>query len=299
MESTALRDSIRFYMNTLDFPTDAKRDLLADFDRIAACPAQFSQLFRIASDYEADCHIHFTPLHAKIEDICAATRVHPYAGKMLLYLCLADALRGHYRARGISEQLFWHALRDLSYKLEECRLVHGVNGSFTGMWFSGFFKMERFALGRLQFELTNLKSSYTYNGVTLPEGQLAINIHIPRTGTRLDHGEVLGAYRLAKDFFAENFEGVPTVFTCHSWLLDPWNLTVLRPDANLAAFIRDFEIVAVEQCPDYTQLWRLFDCLWTGDPDTLPADSSLRRAYIERVKRGEKTAVGLGIFLMN
>jgi hypothetical protein len=166
------------------------------------------------------------------------------------------------------------------------------------MWFSGFFKVQRFALGRMQFELTNLKKSYTCNGVTLPEGQLAIGVHIPRTGGPLLHGDVLAAYRLAADFFAAHFKDTPTVFTCHSWLLDPWNLTVLRPDANIAAFIRDFEIVEVEQCADYSQLWRLFDCLYTGDPDALPANSSLRRAYIERVKRGEKTAVGLGIFLM-
>lgn len=298
MDASTLRARAKYYMEALSFPADAQSDLLAAFDKIAANGMSFSRFCAILKAYGKDCALHFTPLQEENQALCEAVGVHPYTGKLLLYISLMDALRAHYLARGIDEGLFWAAMADLAYKLEECRLVHGINGSFVGMWFSGFFKLERFTLGRLQFELTRAKKSYTCAGFSVTEGQTAINVHIPRTGTRLDHDEVLESYAKAKKFFKDALGDAPALFTCHSWLLDPWNLTVLRPDSNLAAFIRDFEIVETEECPDYSQLWRLFDCLYTGDPDALPQDSSLRRAYVQRVKRGEKTAVGLGFFIM-
>ena len=297
MDKSTLRSSIFYYMEKLRFPADAVADILAAFDKIAANGTEFARLLQIVTDYEANYQLHFTPLHEEVERICGETQVHAYTGKLLFYLCLADALRAHYRREGIDEQIFWQSLLDFSYKLEECRLVYGINGNSTGMWPSGFFKLQLFALGRLQFELTTLKKSYTCAGITLPEGQLAIGVHIPRTGGPLLHEDVQAAYRMAADFFGKHFAHGPTVFTCHSWLLDPWNLTVLKPSANLTAFIRDFEIVETKDYADYSQLWRLFDCNYNGDPDALPADTSLRRAYVERVRRGEKTGCGRGIFI--
>ena len=297
MEKSLLRGSISYYMEKLHFPTDAVTDVLDAFDRIAANGTESARFLKIIADYAASSQLHFAPVHEEIDSICGNTQVHTYTGVLLLYLCLADTLRTHYRKADIDEQIFWDSLRDFSYKLEECRLVYGINGNSTGMWPSGFFKLKLFALGRLQFELTTLKKPYTCAGIALPEGQLAIGIHIPRTGGPLPHGEVQAAYRMAADFFGKHFTEGPIVFTCHSWLLDPWNLTVLRPDSNLSAFIRDFEIVETKEYPDYSQLWRLFDCNYEGDPDALPADTSLRRAYVERVRRGEKTGCGRGIFI--
>ena len=104
---------------------------------------------------------------------------------------------------------------------------------------------------------------------------------------------------------ADDVDGEPYVFpdgtalfTCSSWLLDPWNLTVLNPASNLAAFIGDFEIVSSHLYDGYGDLWRLFDCNYTGDPAALPRDSSLRRAYADRVARGEPTGSGRGFFRM-
>lgn len=34
----------------------------------------------------------------------------------------------------------------------------------------------------------------------------------------------------------------------------------------------------------YTEVWRLFDCLYDGTPNNLTNDTSLRRAYIKRIK---------------
>jgi hypothetical protein len=108
----------------------------------------------------------------------------------------------------------------------------------------------------------------------------------------------MASYRAAAAWFADVFPDGNVLFTCSSWLLDPWHLTVLKPTSNLAAFIGDFEIVETKQYADYGELWRLFDCRYTGNPDDLPQDSSLRRAYADRVRRGEPTGSGRGFFRM-
>jgi hypothetical protein len=299
LTANTLEERVSYYMQKLNFPTDANDDLLAALGKICHNGATFSALSDILAQYAADARCHFTPILEQMRALCDTLGIHTYTGELLLYLCMADALRAHYRAKGISEEIFWNTLADLAYKLEECRLIYGINGSFVGEWFKGFFKLERFALGRLQFELMSLKKPGAYRGKVFPEGTTVINVHIPRTGTRLDHAEVEKAYKMARKFFADAFPAGPAIFNCSSWLLYPWNLEVLSPSSNLRAFIGDYEIVRSGDYEDYSSLWRLFDCNYTGNPDDLPQDSSLRRAYAARVKRGEPTGYGVGFFLMD
>lgn len=76
-------------------------------------------------------------------------------------------------------------------------------------------------------------------------------------------------------------------------------MTVLSPASNLYAFCSDFDILAEGANPNHEDLWRLFDCVYTGDPKTLPRDSSLRRAYADRVAEGGQTGWGYGVFLLD
>ncbi len=45
----------------------------------------------------------------------------------------------------------------------------------------------------------------------------------------------------------------------------------------------------------YNELRRLFGVIYDGNIDKLPSDNSLRRKYIEILKRGEKTGWGQGV----
>ena len=142
-----------------------------------------------------------------------------------------------------------------------------------------------------------IAENYEVDGIQFPAGSKAINLHIPRTGTRLYHELVLEAYDLAAAFYKDVFGDGPIVFTCGSWMLYPWIRTVLSPTSNMAAFYDDFTIVSWGEYEDYNQVWRLFDCAYTGDPDLLPQDSSLRRAFVQRIKQGEKIGWGKGAFI--
>ena len=291
-----LKQNVRTIMERLSFPENARAVFLDALDRIAADRTAAAWLGRLVAQYDESENCDYLRLLADSKALGAALDIHEYTMALLLFLCFGERLRARYAERGLDETVYWDSMADLRYKLEECRLVHGVVGSFVAPWFGGFFNLTRFALGRLQFEIIHTHHDFTVGGTLLPAGSPVINIHIPRTGTRLLHDQVTDAYRRAAAWFRTALGEHPTVFTCSSWLLDPWHLTVLAPTSNLAAFIGDFEIVETRQYDSYREVWRLFDCEYTGDVDALPRDSSLRRAYVERIRRGEPTGSGRGFF---
>ena len=292
-----IKKNVTDIMRLLVFPIEVHSVFEDAIDIIETDQAATSWLKRLIEQYEtSEKSFDYKGMLVEGKYISERLGIHQHTFDLLIFLCLAEPLRIRYFKRGIDEKIWLNSMMDLRYKLEECRLVHGTVGTFVASWFGGFFDMTRFALGRLQFEITNTKEEYTVGGICVPEGSYAINIHIPRTGTRLDRNEVLNSYRAAADWFSDVFPNGETLFTCNSWLLDPWNLTVLNPTSNLANFINDFEIVQVYSYENYNELWRLFDCNYSGDSKDLPRDSSLRRAYANRVERFEQTCGGRGFF---
>lgn len=292
-----VRNNIQTLMPRLNFPAEAQAVLFDAFDRIAADKIASAWFQSLLAQNELNEHCDYRQMLAHVGALGKTLDIHEHTSHMLLFLALGEKLRARYAERGYDEAVYWSSMSDLTYKLEECRLVHGTVGSFVAPWFGGFFNLTRFALGRLQFEIIHTRKEFTVNGTTLPAGSKAINIHIPRTGTRLDHEQVLEAYRLAAEWFADEFKGHPALFTCSSWLLYPWNLEVLAPTSNLAAFYRDFEIVESGDYDDHKEVWRLFDCQYTGDLNALPRDSSFRRAYADRIMQGKPIGWGRGFFL--
>jgi hypothetical protein len=294
-----IKQNVIHVMDRLTFPTDAQAVFADAMDTIAADAVATAWLKRLIEQYEtSERACHYKRMLADSRAIGTVLGIHEHTMELLLFLCLCEPLRRRYADRGIDESIWLDSMMDLRYKLEECRLVMGTVGSFVAPWFGGFFDMTRFALGRLQFEIVHTSKDYTVGGIAVPAGSPAINMHIPRTGTRLDHTEVMASYRKAAEWFADVFPDGTLLFTCSSWLLDPWNLTALKPTSNLAAFIGDFEIVSSGSNEGYGELWRLFDCNYTGNPADLPRDSSLRRAYADRVARGEPIGHGRGFFRM-
>ena len=293
----ATREEIKFLMDELTFPADAQDVLLASFDRIAADRVASAWMKRWMAQYEETVTCNYKQMLADAKALGEALDIHEYQMGMLLFLSLGKKLRERYGARGVDEKIFHDSMMDLRYKLEECRLIRGEIGTFVASWYPGFFDLTRFALGRLQFEVTTLKNSWEVGGVTLPAGAKAINIHIPRTGGKMNHDDVLASYVMAVEVFGNAFDDQPVTFTCESWMLDPWHEEVLAPTSNMVAFLHDFKIVEAKPYVNYNTAWRVFDCPITDNIDVLPADTSLRRAYVAKMKRGEPTGYGRGVFL--
>ena len=292
-----VRSDIAELMERLTFPTEAREVLLSSFDRIAENATATAWWRRLMARYENTEMCEYGEMIEDVRALADTLSLCRHTLEMLLFLSFGKSLRARYAERGIDESIYYNSLMDLRYKLEECHLVHGTVGSFVSFWFPGFFDLTRFSLGRLQFEMTTLKKTFTVGGEVLPQGTKAINIHIPRTGTRLCHHEVLTSYRMAAETFADKFGDEPIVFTCHSWMLDPWHAEVLPPDSNMVQFLRDFSVVETGHYDSYSETWRFFDCAVGDNLDTLPTDTTLRRVYVEKMRRGEPTSWGRGVFI--
>ena len=123
-----------------------------------------------------------------------------------------------------------------------------------------------------------------------------INVHIPETGTPLDYDACDLAFEKGTEFFRDKlFNGGKVLFHCNSWLLWPKHKDILPPTSNMVKFMDRYTFVNSGLYEHYNELKRLFGVIYDGNPDNLPSDNSLRRKYIEILKRGEKTGWGQGV----
>jgi hypothetical protein len=281
------------------YPAPSREVLLAAYEQIVTAPETASRFAALLEAYDRDMNLDYAALIAEMTALCEGVDLHPYTGHTVLFVCLSRRLHERYREQGISDDIWHDSMLDLRYKLIECHLVHGVWGTFVAKWNDGFFNMTRFALGRLQFEIRPFGFTYEKNGVTLTPGSPVLNTHIPRSEQPLTRESVWASYALAADFFKDRLQGAPVAFYCSSWLLFDKHREMLKPTSNIYRFISDFDVVETGTYKDYAEVWRLFDRHYKGDPDELPADSSLRRAYVDLMKKGEPTGWGKGILLYN
>ncbi len=292
-----MRAYLQYFFEEFDYPARDGAELLRTYDAICSNEATRAEWDRLMVVYDADAACDFGELRADVEALAPVLRVHPYTLKLLFFICLSRRTRTYYCERGLSDALWHAAMLDLRYKLEECREVWGICGTFVGTWFDGFFNLKRLALGRLQFEVIDFKRTYEKDGKRLAPDSRVINVHIPRTGAPLDAQSCDDAFALAAAFFEKELGGAPVAFVCHSWLLYGANKQILPARSNVRAFMERFDLLeSHDYGDDHPDLWRLFDCPYTGDFDRLPYDTSLRRAYVDHLKAGGKSGEGVGVF---
>ena len=279
------------------FPEEATDTLICAFDHIAERVGELENFVSFMEKYRLDAEVDMAPIFEEIKAMGERLAIHEYTLYMVFFLAIADMMRDHYDAMGIDRRIFVETLGDLKNHLLICLDLHGIWGHIAPSWQSGFLKGLTLSLGRLQFQLTRLRCECEIDGYRLTPESPVLHVHIPRNGARLDHDAVLASYKKAAEHFASVFGDEPIAFACNSWLLYPKNLEFLSEKSNLRAFCEDFKIIEVTEYPDYSETWRLFDKLYNGNPDDMPTDTSLRRAYVDLIKRGEKTGRALGVFV--
>ena len=291
-----MRDYITCFLAEYDYPEEAKKVLLQAYDAILSSEkgAVFSSL---QETYAQGGTPDPNAILQEMKTISEAAGVHEYTGALLLLICYSRQLKEYYKAANLSQEIFKATMFDLKYKLMECKYVKNVWGTFVAPWLAGYFNLSRFAFGKLQFEIHAFKDEYHKNGLSLTPGSKVINVHIPRTGGRLDEESRKKSYAMAAEFFAKRYGMDPIVFYCNSWLLFPKHEEIMKEGSNLLSFIRDYDIYMAGEYEDYGQVWRLFDMDYTADHSKLPADTSLRREYLKMMDVGEKTGWGKGIYL--
>ena len=288
-----MREYLESFLREFEYPEGALAELLSSYDKVIS--RRKDDLEALISEYESNYDIDYNSAMERMKEISFASGIHEYTGDLILFLCYTRALWKYYKSREISRQIYNDTVLDLRYKLDECVCVKGVYGSFVAKWFVGFFKLERFALGRLQFEIVEFGGALERGSLHLYPDTKLINVHIPRSGAPLDRESVRKSYRLACDFYRPVI-GDKIVFVCSSWLLFPRHREMLGESSNILAFMNDYDIFTSGEYSDYAEIWRLFDMDYDGDVSHLPADTSLRRAYVDLISRGERTGWGKGVF---
>lgn len=291
-----MRAYLTDFFLTFEYNEDDAEFLLFTYDRIAGREDTLAVWNEAIEIYERDINCDYNMIISLAQEVAQRLDMHRYTAELLVFICLSRHLKELYRERGIDLKIFHNSMLDLKYKLAECKAVKGVIGSFVAFWFDRFFKLERFALGRLQFEVDGFGHHYEKNGHLMTPDSKAINVHIPRTLTHLTPESCDEAFAMAKKFFADKV-GEDTPFICHSWMLYPGNRHILPETTNVHKFMSRFEVFDWGECPDHDDLWRIFDTD-EKDPARLPTDTTMRRAYVNHLKNGGILGWGHGIFFL-
>lgn len=224
-----------------------------------------------------------------------------YTLNFVFLLCCTPVTKERYDARGISESVFYDTMADMRCKLLECMECKQVPGSFVPGWYDGFFSLNRFALGRFQFEHSTFgRDTYvTKQGLTLKKDTPVFGFHIPSSGISLTDKVRFDSYHRAYEFFKEELNGGVMVLKCSSWLLYAGNRNILPPGMNILRFMDDFELLYSVDREDFGNAWRIFG-RYAGLPaEELPEDTRLKKAFKERLLRGEPVGDGFGIIVFD
>ncbi len=270
--------------------------LLGEYDKITKNPEANAAWDEALALYAADFNTDYKLIVELADKAAEVTGINEYTAELLVYICMSKHLKELYIEKGLPLEYYAKSVIDLRYKMEECKLIYGFPGTFVVFWFHGFFNLTRFGMGRMQFELISFDANYEKNGITLTPESKVINVHIPRSGEPLTEELCLEAYHMAKEFFASEVSD-PCPFVCHSHLLYPEQEKFLPKHTNTYKFFKSFDIFDSSVDKSRDSLWRLFDTQ-EKHLDKLPADTSMRRAYIEHMKAGGKIGVGRGVLFI-
>ena len=296
-----MRAYLEQFMKDFEYEEKDAKFLLQEYDKIRRNRSSNALFNEAIDDYNKSIQIDYgNDVLLKAEKAGKNAGVHPYTAGLLIFMCFTKHLKELYDEKGISEKIYHDSMLDLRYKLEECKLVKNIIGSFVARWFPGFFDMTRFALGRLQFEMSTYQGKdYEKNGKKVVKGDRVISVHIPRSNTPITKEATDDAYAQAADFFIHEVTNKQVVFICHSWLLFSDTLEVFPKHTNTYRFIHEYDVVwnSYDKEGEYNDAWRLFDMDYTGNIEDYPENTSMRRVYKQYLRDGGRTGEGFGIII--
>ena len=284
-------------MEKHDYPAEAREVIVRAEEKILA-DEKANKIYE--SMYRAYWlkNRNFGDFGDKVEALAELIGEHKYTVNFILLINCTKPLLAKYRKEKIDEEIYWRSVLDLKSKLIECKENYDVWGTFVEGWFKGFYELNRFALGRLQFENSDFWCDmYIKNGVELYDSDFVVGMHIPSNQGPLTYEARLDSYRKAHAFFKDKFKDPRYgIFCCHSWLLYPDNVNILPEKSNIVDFLLDFEPLEIKWTYDFGDQWRVFGVSNNRKPiDELPQNTSMQRAYVEWFRKGKKPGTAYGI----
>lgn len=238
----------------------------------------------------------------KLQPLAIKYSVDENALQFVFLLLSAETLYKRYKKQGIEDEIFYDTIKDLKYKLLECIECKGYNGTFVPHWFEGFYRLERFGLGRFQYENTDTdREIITPSGIKIKKGTKALFLHIPSSGTPITDEIRLESYKKAYEFYKNTsfVKNGRIVFVCHSWLLYKKHYDFLPKNSNILRFMNDFYIYDGYLSDTKEDLWRIFGKDDKLPYNELPEDTSLKKAYKKWLLKKDETGGGVGLIVFD
>ena len=293
---------LKTFLQEFAYPDDCAILLLECYRGIESDPARSEMLRELLAAYAGNKNLKFAVIEETVKQIANGFRYHEYTVWLLVWILFSKQLKNLYEQNGLDLTVWRESMKDLKTKALECKAVQGIWGTFVASWFPNFFRLKRFAFGRLQFEPAKFESDrfVCRDGTVLERGDRVLAVHIPRSEQPLSKENCDASYRAAAKFYESEFPGEKVVFTCHSWMLYPENSLLLHEKSNTRRFAGEYEIVSVyRNAPgEHPDAWRIFGIDPKGNFDLLPEDSALRRAYKAYLRSGGITGGAYGVKLL-
>lgn len=284
---------IQDFCNQYDFPKDATTFLECEYQKLLKSNESWDMFQKCIKLYEQNYDFAHERIFEQVEAISQKSFIHKYTLDLLYLICLAPYLKELYALKNIDLEVYHNSVCDLKWKAKECFEVYGVWGTFVGWWTIDFFKLKRFALGRLQFNLNTFSEDFPEKSIK--KGDTYIDVHIPSSGP-LKREECFESYKFATKFFKEYFSKKDIIFGCYSWLLSPDNRKILNPNSNILAFMNDYEILYVEKDVNNTTFWRIFGTKEIPESfNSLPMNTTVRRNFANWLNKGNEFKIAFGI----
>lgn len=238
----------------------------------------------------------------KLSPIATKYSVNENTLQFVFLLLSAETLYKRYVKQGIPDAIFYDTIKDLKYKLDECIECKGYYGTFVPHWFEGFYRLERFGLGRFQYEHTDTdKEIITPSGIKIKKGTKVLFLHIPSSGVPLTDEVRMDSYKRAYEFYKDTsfVKNGRIIFVCHSWLLYKEHCKFLPENSNILKFMKDFCIYDGYISDTKEDLWRIFGKEDKLPYNELPEDTSLKRAYKKWLLEGGSVGGGVGVIVFD
>lgn len=293
---TNMKKLIKNWCNHCDLPEDATSEFITGYEKLTNNQDDALTFSSLLNEYDENMYCDFEVILEKTRELASKTNVNEFTAIALLFVCMMPSLKKYYEKAGYPIEVYNESIKDVSFQARTCKKIYGVWGTAT-TWHTQFYRLEILGFGRLQFQPQKAYFDYHENGFDIVKGETQmINVHIPETGAPLDYDACSLAFEKGAKFFRDKlFNGEKVLFHCRSWLLWPKHKEILSPASNMVKFIDRYNIVNSGLYDHYNELKLLFGVIYDGNPDNLPSDNSLRRKYIEILKRGEKTGWGQGV----
>lgn len=277
-------------MSLIEFPSDAVKFFEDIYAGIWADEKLYQKLCDLRELYFD--RFNCDEVTTGISEICEKLGCHKYSMDMLFLLFCTISLERIYAEKGYSKDFFIHNIKDLCYKVLECKKVHGFYGIMNMPWQEGLFNLDRFALGRLQYD--HYKALFDYKDI-VKKGDDVIHIHIPSSGPLLPE-DVEESFRMAYDFFGPT-HGDKLILMSNTWLLYPPMVKAVFPEgSNSRLFYERFDVIHETQDAADSNIWRVF-YVKTNDLSSLPQNTGMQKRLYGYLAEGNHTGFGYGMIV--